>query len=70
MRIKGTIKNWINARGFGFVVPDDGGDAMFTHISDVATELEALPKGARVEFEVGTSRNGKPAAKNVLLVSP
>ncbi|PAY05444.1 cold-shock protein [Bradyrhizobium sp. UFLA03-84] len=63
----GTIKKWIDERGFGFVKPDDGGADVFLHIS-------ALPQGAQIEvgmrlsFEVAPDpRSGRTRARDVRL---
>ena len=49
----GTVK-WFNAtKGFGFIVPDNGGSDVFVHISAVeAAGLSALNENQKVEFEI------------------
>ena len=61
----GKVK-WFNARkGFGFIAPDDGGDDLFVHHTDVEVEgYRSLRDDQEVEFEVGEGKKG-PAAKNV-----
>jgi len=63
---KGTVK-WFNGRkGFGFITPDDGGDDLFVHKSEVKTDGYAnLQEGQSVEFEVGEGKKG-PCATNVI----
>jgi CspA family cold shock protein len=63
---KGTVK-WFNAdKGFGFIAPDDGGDDLFVHHSEVKTQgYASLNEGQKVEFEVGQGRKG-PCATNVV----
>lgn len=53
----GTIKKIVKEKGFGFIVPDDGGDEVFFHRSRVAPKInfEDLREGEEVEFE---SRRG------------
>jgi len=61
----GTVK-WFNAtKGFGFIVPDDGGKDVFVHITAVQKAgLQGLNENQKVSFEVVTER-GKAAAANL-----
>jgi CspA family cold shock protein len=63
----GTVK-WFNVqKGFGFILPEGGGQDVFVHISAVqAAGLNGLDEGQRVAFEVVTER-GKLAAANIRL---
>ncbi|WP_028863676.1 cold-shock protein [Psychromonas aquimarina] len=63
---KGTVK-WFNAdKGFGFITPEDGGNDLFVHHSEIKTGGYAtLDEGQKVEFEVGQSQKG-PCANNVV----
>ncbi|MBO0712448.1 MAG: cold-shock protein [Alphaproteobacteria bacterium] len=64
----GTVK-WFNAsKGFGFIVPQDGGKDVFVHITAVqAAGLRGLDEGQRISYEVAMER-GKAAATNLRLV--
>jgi CspA family cold shock protein len=57
----GTVK-WFNGqKGFGFIVPDDGGKDVFVHISAVERSgFKTLNEGQRVSYELETNR-GKTA---------
>jgi CspA family cold shock protein len=61
----GTVK-WFNAtKGFGFIVPQDGGKDVFVHITAVhQAGLQGLNDGQKVSFEI-TMERGKAAATNL-----
>ena len=62
---RGTVK-WFNAsKGFGFITPDDGGQDLFVHHSEIKTQGYAtLDEGQKVEFTVGQGKKG-PCATGV-----
>ena len=62
---KGTVK-WFNAdKGFGFITPEEGGNDLFVHHSEVRTEgYASLDEGQKVEFSVGQGKKG-PCATGV-----
>ena len=62
---KGTVK-WFNAdKGFGFITPEDGGNDLFVHHSEIRTEgYASLDEGQKVEFLVGQGKKG-PCATGV-----
>jgi cold shock CspA family protein len=67
---KGTIKNLVSDRGFGFIAPEGAanGNDLFFHRSDVAntTTYEQLRVGQDVEYDLGRDqRRGTPKATNV-----
>ncbi|MCB1557806.1 MAG: cold-shock protein [Alphaproteobacteria bacterium] len=61
----GTVK-WFNGqKGFGFIIPDDGGKDIFVHISAVEKSgMKTLDEGQKLEFDLEESR-GKTAAVNL-----
>ena len=59
----GTVKWFSNEKGFGFILPDDGGKDLFVHRSNVLTEGRTLNEGQKVEFEVGQGRKGPEATQ-------
>ena len=63
----GTVK-WFNAtKGYGFIMPQDGGKDVFVHITAVqAAGLKGLNDGQTVSYEVQMER-GKAAATNLKL---
>jgi CspA family cold shock protein len=61
---KGTVKWFSDQKGFGFIVPDEGGKDIFVHRSNIESAGQSLREGQKVEYEVGTGRKG-PEATNV-----
>jgi CspA family cold shock protein len=61
----GKIKWFNDAKGFGFVTPDDGSKDVFVHFSSIQGEgFKSLAEGDKIEFEVQESDKG-PKAANV-----
>jgi len=64
-RIKGKVKWFNNAKGYGFLGRDDGPD-VFVHYSAIKTEgYKSLQEGDEVEFEIVQGEKG-PQAENVI----
>jgi CspA family cold shock protein len=62
----GTVKFFNPTKGYGFIVPDDGGPDVFVHISAVEKAgYTALNERMRVSYELATGRNGKTSAENL-----
>jgi len=67
-RIKGTVKWFNNAKGFGFIGQESGPD-VFVHYSAVKSEgYKSLQEGDQVEFEIVHGQKG-PQADNVTKLS-
>jgi CspA family cold shock protein len=59
----GTVKWFNDAKGFGFITPDGGGDDLFAHFSEIRADgFKSLQENQRVTFEVTTGPKGKQAA--------
>ncbi|AOL05552.1 MULTISPECIES: cold-shock protein [Burkholderia] len=59
----GTVKWFNDARGFGFITPDDGSEEIFVHFSEVnVSGFKSLQDQQRVRYEVRSGPKGKQAA--------
>ena len=57
---QGKVKWFNNSKGFGFIVPDEGGDDVFAHFSQIQMEgYRTLKTDEHVQFEVTDGPNGK-----------
>jgi CspA family cold shock protein len=62
----GAVVTYFEAKGFGFLRPDDGGRDIFFHVSRLAEGLATdLRPGTRVLYELGMDRTGKMAASSI-----
>jgi CspA family cold shock protein len=62
----GTVKWFNDAKGYGFIAPQDGSKDVFVHHSNIAGDgFKSLSEGASVEFEVRDGAKG-PEAINVV----
>jgi CspA family cold shock protein len=61
----GTVKWFNDAKGFGFITPDDGSKDVFVHHTAIVGEgFKSLQEGDRVIYEVTQGPKG-PQAENV-----
>ncbi len=68
MRTTGTVKWFNDAKGFGFITPDNGEKDCFVHHTAIQGQgFKSLAEGERVEFEIVQNAKG-PAAANVAKV--
>ena len=62
----GIVKWFNSSKGYGFIAPDDGGDDLFVHHSEIKTDgYASLDEGQSVQYEVGQGKKG-PCATNVV----
>jgi CspA family cold shock protein len=60
MSQQGTVKFFNADKGYGFIIPDDGGRDIFVHITAVERAgLNSLNKGQRVSYEIEADKKGK-----------
>ena len=64
----GTVKWFSDAKGFGFIEPDEKGADVFAHFSAIQMEgFKTLKQGCRVSFELEDGAKG-PHANNIVAV--
>jgi len=55
----GTVKWFNNAKGYGFILPDEGGEDLFAHYSAIQMDgYKTLKAGQAVQFEVTPGEKG------------
>ena len=63
----GTVKWFNDAKGYGFISPEDGGKDLFVHHTSISGDgYKSLAEGAKVDYEAAEGAKG-PEAKNVAL---
>ena len=66
-RQTGTVKEFDDAEGFGFITPDDGGKDAFVHFRAVLVAgRRTLSAGQRVSYRVQEDAEGRQAATAVI----
>jgi CspA family cold shock protein len=61
----GTVKWFNDAKGFGFITPDDGSKDLFVHFSAIqASGFKTLKEADKVQYDVEQSPKG-PRAANI-----
>lgn len=59
---QGTVKWFNDAKGFGFIVPQEGGEDVFVHHSNIlGTGFKSLAEGQSVSFELERGQKGMSA---------
>jgi len=59
----GTVKWFNDAKGFGFITPEGGGDDLFAHFSAIQGQgFKTLAEGQKVSFDVVTGPKGQQAS--------
>ena len=59
----GTVKWFNDAKGYGFITPDDGGEDLCAHFSAIQMNgFKSLKEGQKVQFEIVSGHKGKQAS--------
>ena len=59
----GTVIWFNDAKGFGFITPDGGGDDLFAHFTAIQSAgFKTLKENQKVSFDVTTGPKGKQAS--------
>ena len=67
-RVTGTVKWFNDAKGYGFITPENGDKDCFVHHTAIQADgFRSLAEGERVEFEIVQGQKG-PAAERVVKV--
>lgn len=67
-KVKGNVKWFNEAKGFGFITPEDGSKDVFVHFSAIQSEgFKTLVEGQKVEFDINEGEKG-PSAVNVVAI--
>ncbi|MES2208257.1 MAG: cold-shock protein [Pseudomonadota bacterium] len=59
----GTVKWFNDSKGFGFITPDQGGEDLFAHFSEIRSDgFKSLQENQKVSFDVTQGAKGQQAS--------
>ncbi|CAL5369457.1 unnamed protein product [Camellia sinensis] len=65
-RMKGVLKWFNDQKGFGFIIPDGGGEDLFVHQSSIKSDgFRILGDGEAVEFVIDSGDDGRTKAVDI-----
>lgn len=64
MRFQGRIINWNDDKGFGFVIPNSGGDKAFIHVKALMSKRRPV-EGDLITYETSFDQQRRLQAKNI-----
>ena len=60
----GTVKWFSDQKGYGFITPDEGGEDLFIHHSNIGGEgFKTLAEAQKVEYKPGQGQKGPEATE-------
>lgn len=66
---QGKIKFFNSAKSYGFIMPDEGGEDIFIHMTELERSgYEGINIGAKVSYETRTNAKGKTQAVNIKII--
>lgn len=68
--MKGTLTQWDDAKGYGFITPDDGGPKLFVHIKAFGLRPHRPFVGERLRYRDAQDAQGKRRALDVQALAP
>lgn len=68
--MKGTLTQWDDAKGYGFITPDGGGPKLFVHIKAFGLRPARPFVGERLSYREGQDAQGKRRAQDVQSLAP
>jgi uncharacterized membrane protein YsdA (DUF1294 family)/cold shock CspA family protein len=69
MRYQGKLINWKDDQGFGFVIPNGGGEKAFVHIKAFTERSKRPENGDLINYELSKDNKGRQTAKNIQMVN-
>jgi uncharacterized membrane protein YsdA (DUF1294 family)/cold shock CspA family protein len=61
----GIIKDWNDEKGYGFIIPKEGGKNIFFHINSYSHRHKRPKQDIKVQYYISTDKNGRPCAIDV-----
>ncbi len=69
-RVTGSLTQWDDAKGYGFIAPDGGGPKLFVHIKAFGLRPQRPFVGERLSYAEGQDAQGKRRAQDVQTLAP